>query len=77
MVEGLGTSNDSCSDQYHGITPESEPCVRAFGVLLRLKKDLLKAYFNLHSFGQLLLVPNSYTIVPPTDFDEIVSFGLF
>lgn len=70
---GAGSSNDSCSEVFHGISPESEPCVRAFAELLRTKKHQLKAYFNLHSFGQLLFIPNSYTTIFPSDFEQIVS----
>ena len=73
MYVGAGSSNDSCNDMFHGISPESEPCVRAFTELLRTKKHQLKAYFNLHSFGQLLLIPNSYTTTFPSDFEQIVS----
>ena len=60
-----GSSNDPCSNLYHGPSPESEPCVKTFATKMREIGNRIDAFFSLHSFFQLILLPNSYTLQPP------------
>ena len=49
---GVGASNESCSDNYLGPFPGSEPEVRAAaGVVLRFKQHI-RVSLSLHSFGK-------------------------
>jgi len=76
MWAGAGTSNDSCSIIFHGIHPESEPCVSVYATALRKIKHLLKAYWAFHSFGQLFLFASTYTTTPPSDIQQIQEVAL-
>lgn len=73
-VLGSKKKSDPCSLFYRGMEAESEPCVHTYATILRRKQKLLQAYFTLHSFYELLFIPNSYTRKPPSDIAEIVSF---
>ncbi|KAI5618380.1 carboxypeptidase B2 precursor [Silurus asotus] len=56
-----GASSNPCSDIYCGQYPESEPEVQAVTKFLRSHKDVVKLYFSIHSYSQMLLFPYSYT----------------
>lgn len=52
----VGSSNDSCSENYSGPSAFSEPEIRAMGKFIDAT-DNIKLYFTFHSYGQLLLFP--------------------
>jgi len=64
---------DPCCSNYQGDRPESEFCVKKFAETLRHLKPRLQSYWSLHSYGQLLLFPRSYTDDLPKDLNKIVS----
>ena len=67
-----GASSDSCDETYNG--PWAFSAVEVNNVALFLNNiSNLKSYWNIHSYGQLVLTPGSYTSVFPDDYGEIVS----
>jgi len=56
-----GTSNDPCSDTYHGKAANSEPEVQNVENFVSKIKDKVKFYNSLHSYSQLILLPWGYT----------------
>ncbi|XP_066933740.1 zinc carboxypeptidase-like [Clytia hemisphaerica] len=59
---GLDEKNkEPCGLTYHGEKPESEICVQHFARLFRYIQPRLQSYWTLHSYGQLVYVPYSYT----------------
>lgn len=72
-ILGAGTSDDPCSGNYRGDYAFSEVEVKNVADYLAAIPNFV-SYFNLHSYGQMLLTPFSYTNESlPVDFDEIVS----
>ena len=72
------SSNDPCSSNYRGPKAESEKCVYACATAMRKVKGQIIAYFSLHSFLQLFLIPNSYTFhLPPSFNDNVSSWTVF
>lgn len=74
----IGASPDPCNDAYYGVKAESEPCVQA--VVAYLKKLAggpgLKAYFNIHAYSQLVMMPWSYKdSLPKTNGEELMRVG--
>jgi hypothetical protein len=72
---GTGSSNDPCSDVFHGPQAWSEPEVAAVRDLTRSLSARLGAYLDFHSFGQLVLSPWQYTTTPPADADFLNGYG--
>jgi hypothetical protein len=72
---GEGSSNNPCSDVYHGLEPWSEPEVSAVRDLTRSLSARLGAYLDFHSFGQLVLSPWMYTLTPPPDGKRLDGYG--
>ncbi|XP_033867025.2 carboxypeptidase B2-like [Acipenser ruthenus] len=66
-----GASHDPCDNTYCGPYPESEPEVSAVAKFLREKKDSMKLYFTIHSYGQMLLFPYSYSYNQAPNHDEL------
>lgn len=82
MFAGPGTSNKSCSEDYSGPTPFSEPETKAMAeFLVSLQRQARRtrsidgsvtAYVSLHSYGQHWLTPWGYTHQYPDDYDDLV-----
>jgi len=67
---GVGTSDDPCSDIFRGLKAFSEIEVKQVSDYLMTIPDL-KSYYNVHAYSQLVLTPWSYTIRYPNDYAEI------
>lgn len=60
---GVGSEKDTCSEVYHGFKAFSEPetqILRDFSRQLK-RRDNLKAYFTIHSYGQYFIYPLGFT----------------
>jgi hypothetical protein len=60
----FGSSDNKCSDVYHGGGPESESEVSAITSYLKNLKEVLLGTLDLHSFSQAVLYPNAWTKRP-------------
>jgi hypothetical protein len=71
---GAGTSSNACSDIFRGTEAFSEPETKAMSEAILARKDQVKAYLTLHSYGQWWLVPYGYIDPPvyPPDYDELL-----
>merc|ERR1719391_377088 len=70
-----GSSNNKCSDTYHGPEAFSEPenvNVRDF---ILSKKGEWVFYNTLHSYSQLILLPWGYGLPVPDDYDELYALA--
>ncbi|CAG0880549.1 unnamed protein product, partial [Darwinula stevensoni] len=76
VAEG-GSSEDMCSDMYHGPTPASEAETAALSdyILDNMSQFDFKLFLNLHSFAQLVLFPWSFSETHTDDYDELVRFS--
>lgn len=74
-VSGEGSSSNPCSEIYRGPRAFSEVEVDQVARYLKSIPNL-KSYYNVHSYGQLVLTPWAYTSSPPQDYSEIVSQNL-
>ncbi|MBN3277695.1 CBPB2 Carboxypeptidase, partial [Polyodon spathula] len=66
-----GASPDPCDSAHCGPYPESEPKVSVVAKFLREKKDNMKLYLTIHSYGQMLLFPYSYSYNQAPNHDEL------
>ncbi len=73
---GEGTSDDPCSENFHGWSPFSEPETKAMSSYLLGLKDQLEIYLTLHSYGQYWLTPWGFTYQVPPDYEDMVSIRL-
>ena len=69
---GTGASTNKCSDTYCGTGPMSEPENKALQDAVESTEDV-RAFFSMHSYSQLLLVPYAYGNVLAPDYSELVS----
>lgn len=58
---GAGTSADPCNMLYHGRHAFSEPETYALGRYLLSRRNELKVFLDIHSFGQLIMSPWGHT----------------
>jgi len=71
-----GSSNDKCSDTYHGPSAFSEQenvNVRDF---LNARKGKVVFFNSVHSYSQLILLPWGYTSSPPADYDTMYDLAM-
>merc|ERR1712080_43222 len=61
-----GSSNDKCSDTYHGPAAFSEPENQHVRDFLAARKGSVVLYNSVHSYSQLILLPWGYTSSPPS-----------
>jgi len=73
---GNGSSDDPCSEVYHGPSAWSEPEIVAVRDFTQSLSARLGAYIDFHSFGDLVLSPWMYTLNPPPDADRLNNFGM-
>lgn len=66
-----GASNEECSNTYAGPEAFSEPETLAFSRFVDRYKDSIKLYLSVHSYGQYIIYPWSYTTVLPDDWEEL------
>ncbi|XP_076358373.1 carboxypeptidase B-like [Tachypleus tridentatus] len=69
---GAGTSRDPCSEIYCGDAPFSETEARAIRDAILAVKSRIKAYFGVHSFSQLWMIPYGYTSALPHDYNNLM-----
>nr|XP_037283988.1 carboxypeptidase A2-like [Rhipicephalus microplus] len=56
-----GSSANPCAENFAGTYPFSEPESRAIRDGINNLKDRLKAYINLHSYSQVVMIPYGYS----------------
>ena len=74
-VLGPGASGVPCADTYYGTAILSEPENKALhdAVFKTMSESKVAAFFSMHSYSQLLLLPHAHTHALPGDYDELVS----
>jgi len=71
-----GSSNDRCSDTYHGPAAWSEiENVHVSNYIMARQEDWI-FYNSLHSYSQLVLLPWAYTSTPPDDYNELLEIAV-
>jgi len=71
-----GSSNDRCSDTYHGPAAWSEvENVHVSNYIMTRQKDWI-FYNSIHSYSQLVLLPWGYTNTLPDDYNEMLEIAL-
>ena len=66
------TSINPCTDIYGGLAPESEVETNNIMEAVNLRANNLQISVDLHSFGQLWLLPYGGDPIFPDDYDELV-----
>merc|ERR1711962_1179564 len=71
-----GSSNDKCSDTYHG--PEAFSEIENINVrdYLLARKDKLVFYNSIHSYSQLILLPWGFQQETPDDYDTMYALAM-
>lgn len=75
---GPGSSSDKCSDIYRGPSAFSEPESSNMRRFIQRKKDEgvnWRAYYAIHSYAQMWLLPWGWTDEFPEDYEELKKFG--
>ncbi|KAM6937591.1 carboxypeptidase A1-like [Xenentodon cancila] len=67
---GPGSSNNPCSETYHGPRAHSEPEVKSIMDFVKSHGNI-KAFIAIHSYSQMLLYPYGYTGTPVRDQVEL------
>ncbi|KAL5020117.1 hypothetical protein ScPMuIL_003009 [Solemya velum] len=68
---GAGSSASKCSEVYRGTKAFSEPEAANMRNVLTRHKDRIRGVVSLHSYGQLLLLPYSFTSTKPPDYLDL------
>merc|ERR1712126_92820 len=71
-----GSSNDKCSDMYHGPKGWSEVENRNVRDFITSKKDRLIFYNSLHSYSQMILLPWGYTAELYEDYEHMLGLAM-
>jgi murein tripeptide amidase MpaA len=71
-----GSSNDKCSDTYHGPEAFSEVENQNVRDFVMSVNDKLVFYNSIHSYSQLILIPWGYTETPPANYDYMEAIAL-
>lgn len=69
-----GSSNDPCSDTYHGPAAFSEPSTKSLSQYISTISGDLVAYIGLHSYSQLLLIPYGHSYEHLDNYDDLVGW---
>ncbi|XP_040571245.1 carboxypeptidase B [Lepeophtheirus salmonis] len=75
LFNARGGSRLTCLETYAGSKPFSEPETRALSNFLLNNKDKFQGYLSIHSFGQKVIYPYSYTNVKIKDWKELHQMG--
>ncbi|XP_014709853.1 carboxypeptidase A4 [Equus asinus] len=67
---GAGTSNNPCSEVYHGPHANSEVEVKSVVDFIQQHGNF-KCFIDLHSYSQLLMYPYGYTVNKAPDAEEL------
>ncbi|XP_071053443.1 zinc carboxypeptidase-like [Onthophagus taurus] len=70
-----GASNNPCSETYAGPYPNSEREIATMSEFVDKIHDRLVAYFSIHSYGQLLLLPFGHTKDHLGNYNELKEVG--
>ena len=57
---GRGSSSKTCSEEYRGTRPFSEPETAALRNFLTARRNSVVMYLTFHSYGQMILYPWGY-----------------
>jgi len=71
-----GSSNDKCSETYHGPEAFSEIENQNVRDFINTIKDKLIFFNSIHSYSQLILLPWGFTSDPPENYDEMERIAL-
>jgi len=71
-----GGSSNPCTENYAGPQSLSEPESKALAAYIMSRKDSLKAYLTLHSYGQYWLTPWGHTRELPHDYDDLYKVAI-
>jgi len=71
-----GASSFPCSESYAGPKAFSETCTRTLSEYISSIGDKLIAYFDFHSYSQLLMVPYGYSPKPLDNYNLTYNIGL-
>lgn len=71
-----GSSNDKCSDTYHGPEAFSEVENQNVRDFILSIKDQLVFFNSIHSYSQLILLPWGYTSNPPDNYAYMEAIAL-
>lgn len=70
-------SSSACSEMYPGSSAFSASETRAIAQYLQAEENNIKAYFDLHSYGQLLMYPYSFNCQEPVaDEEDLLELSL-
>ena len=68
----VGSSDQPCSDTFHGSGPFSEAETRNVRDFVMPRRDQLKHFIDVHSYSQIVITPWGYTSEVPDDWDEVM-----
>ncbi len=74
----VGSSDDPCDDDYKGARPETEESVIAVRdfILKTIRREVprarMAAFFTLHSYGPVWLIPFGHTYADPPNYKRLV-----
>ncbi|KAI4831393.1 hypothetical protein KUCAC02_000936 [Chaenocephalus aceratus] len=71
----LGISFECCDNTFCGIKPVSEPEAQAVTYFVGNRKEDFLCFLNIHSYGQLLLVPFGHPNFTASNYDELMKVG--
>jgi len=71
-----GSSNNKCTDTYHGPAAFSEVENVAVRDFLLARKEQLVFYNSIHSYSQLILLPWGFQSDTPADYDEMYALAM-
>ncbi|CAF0786020.1 unnamed protein product [Didymodactylos carnosus] len=66
-----GASADPCMNNYQGSKPFSEPEMQSIADFITKNSKQIRAYVALHSYSQKILVPWSFGLPKPDDYDTL------
>lgn len=75
---GPGSSNNKCTEIYRGTEAFSEPesdNMRRFIEAKKAEGVNWRAYYAIHSYAQMWLVPWGWTYDLPEDYDDLIKYG--
>ncbi|XP_041637402.1 carboxypeptidase O-like [Cheilinus undulatus] len=72
----VGVSFNCCSILYCGRQVQSEPETQAVTYFIGTRKEDFLCFFNIHSYGQLLLFPYGHPDFTATNYEELMAVGL-